>query len=557
MIRRILLILAVLAARPALAAAKAGDAIFDWVSYSGGETTPDARSTGRGQFRNPIIPGFAPDPSIVRVGSDFYIVNSSFGFFPGLPIMHSRDLIHWRQIGNAISRPGQMNFTGRGINRSIFAPSIHWQGGRFLLFATCIECGGNFVITAANAAGPWSQPKWLPQVDGIDPSLFVDADGRAWLLNNGAPEGIPQYEGHRAIWIQRYDLKTQQTFGPRSVLLNGGTDFAKKPIWIEGPHLFRKDGWYYLSAAEGGTSTGHSQVILRSHSVIGPYEADPDNPILTQRDLDPARTLPVEAAGHAAFVTLADGSWWATFLGTRPYQGKLTSLGRETFLLPVTWKNGWPTILSRGVSVPLTAPAPMLPPGGGTDWTHWRETFDSQRLADDWLMLRTPSTKWYELNTGALVLHPQTATIDGLGNPAFLARRQRHHFMSYSTQMRFAALRAGDRAGLVAFADETHHYFIGLWRNAGGTDIVVTKRSGKDSPPGGVIIAKTRWAGAPGAPIRLRIVARGGDYDFDYAEAGQRWRHLAQSADGRILATEYDGLLFTGVVIGPYAARSD
>ncbi|HWI85246.1 MAG TPA: glycoside hydrolase family 43 protein, partial [Sphingomonas sp.] len=253
-----------------LAAAKV--ALFDRVSYEGHEPGPAPQS---GKYRNPILAGYYPDPSVVKVGADFYLVNSTFSWFPGIPVWHSRDLVHWRQIGNAISRPEQLNFTGITMSHGVFAPAISYHDGRFFIVNTCVECGGNFVVTARDPKGPWSQPVWLKDVGGIDPSIFFDDDGSAWLVNNDGPEGAPRYDGHRAIWLHRFDPGTLQTRGTPRVIVDGGVDPSKKPIWIEGPHLFKKDGAYYLMAAEGGTSTGHSEVIFRADRIEGPYVPAP------------------------------------------------------------------------------------------------------------------------------------------------------------------------------------------------------------------------------------------------------------------------------------------
>ena len=187
-----------LAALATVSAAPAPDkARFDWVEYSGS----DGPAAPAGQYRNPILAGFYSDPSVLRVGSDYYLVTSTFSWFPGIPVFHSRDLIHWKQIGNAIDRPGQLDFGKLAMSRGVFAPAINYHAGRFYIVNTCVDCGGNFVITATNPAGPWSDPVWLKTVEGIDPSMFFDDDGRAWIVNNRAPEGTPRYSGHRAIWI--------------------------------------------------------------------------------------------------------------------------------------------------------------------------------------------------------------------------------------------------------------------------------------------------------------------------------------------------------------------
>ena len=219
-------------------------ASFGWFEYRGADPS-DAIPLPPGSYRNPILHGFYPDPSVTRVGRDFYLVTSTFDWFPGIPVFRSRDLVHWTQIGNAIDRPSQLDFKRLGLSRGVFAPSIHEHRGTFYILNTCVDCGGNYVISARHPAGPWSDPIWLPDLKGgIDPSFFFDEDGSAWIVNNDLPPGKPLYDGHRALWLQRFDLATMKTFGPRTMIVNGGVDLAKKPVWIEGPHICRKDGFY-------------------------------------------------------------------------------------------------------------------------------------------------------------------------------------------------------------------------------------------------------------------------------------------------------------------------
>jgi xylan 1,4-beta-xylosidase len=545
------------AAMISTAAFAAPIANFDYMSYNGHDPVEDAIPVKPGKYRNPVIPGFHPDPSIVRVGDDFYLINSTFAFYPGIPVFHSRDLVNWKQIGNAIDRPSQLDMRGIGINRGVFAPTIRYHRGNYYIINTCIDCKFNFIVTAKNPAGPWSDPVWLSEVDGIDPDIFFDDNGRVWISNNGPPIGEPQYDGHRAIWIQEYDLKAQKMIGPRSVIVNGGVDFAKKPIWTEGPHIFKKEGYYYLIAAEGGTSSDHSETIYRSKSVTGPYVPGPNNPILTQRDLDPKRPFPVYATGHADFVQLKDGSWWSVFLGTRPYEGPLTNLGRETFLLPVTWKGGWPTILAKDTPVPQAAKRPNLAsPKLQTNWTYWNNSFD-RTLGPEWLTLRTPGSEWRQISGGRLLLTAQADTVSGSGNPAFIGQRQRHGYANIETQVSFTPERTGDRAGLLALSNEEHHYFIGVCQSNSGPLLVVSKRDGKGDPENGVTIASVPYVGKPGMPVRFKLQARGAAYDFAYSIGRGKWQMLLKDADGRILATEYGGLSFTGTVIGAYAVRTD
>jgi alpha-N-arabinofuranosidase len=528
--------------------AVAAEARFDHFDYRGRD--PAAPPLAAGQFRNPVLPGFHPDPSLTRVGEDYYLVTSTFAYFPGLPVYRSRDLVNWRLIGHAIDRPGQLDFTGLGLSRGVFAPTISHRDGTFYILNTCVDCGGNYLITAKDPAGPWSDPIWIRDVDGIDPSFFFDADGRTYLLNNGPPEGTPLYEGHRAIWIQEFDLAGRRTMRPRRVLVNGGVDLSKKPIWIEGPHIFRRDGWYYLSCAEGGTAEGHSQVILRSRNVMGPYAPWAGNPILTQRDLSRDRPHPITSAGHAQLVETSRGEWWASFLATQPYEGDLYNTGRETFLLPVRWtSDGWPVILPRGQAIPRAVRRPDLPtdravsPGDHDD-------FDGERLDPQWMMIRTPKDRWWRLGGGALALTPRAEPLGGKGQPSYLGRRQAHMDAVAETRVRFAPAADGERAGLAALQSPDFFYALTLQRRDGRTVVALERRGGPDGPVHGALVAA---APAPdGKPIDLRITARGGRYDFAYAISPGRWRTLAADQDGTILSTRIAGG-FVGATFGLYA----
>ena len=272
-------------------------------------------------YSNPILAGFYPDPSICRVGEDYYIVNSTFAYYPGIPIFHSKDLVDWQQIGHVLDRPEQLNLDGLGVSRGVFAPTICYYNGIYYVTNTLVDGGGNFVVTAEDPVGPWSNLVWLPDVVGIDPSLFFDDDGTCYIIYNGEPpENKSLYDGHRALWMYEFDKKAKKTIGKKYLIVNGGTDISKKPIWIEGPHIFKKEGYYYLIAAEGGTGYEHAEVVFRSKRVKGPYESYQKNPILTQRHLNPNRKNPVTCTGHADFVETPNGEWWAVFLGCRPYE---------------------------------------------------------------------------------------------------------------------------------------------------------------------------------------------------------------------------------------------
>jgi alpha-N-arabinofuranosidase len=526
------------------AMAQSAPARFTHFTYEG--HADDGAVAGPGQYRNPILPGYHPDPSILRVGDDYYLINSSFAHYPGIPIFHSKDLVSWRQIGNAIDRPGQLNFKGLGASRGVYAPDISYHDGLFYIINTCVDCGGNFVITAKNPAGPWSDPVWLG-FQGIDPSIFWDGD-KAYVVNNDAPNEKPRYEGHRAIWLQEFDYKTLKMTGPRQQIINGGTDIAKKPIWIEGPHMLRHGDWYYLYAAEGGTSDNHSEVVFRAKALTGPFEPYADNPILTQRDVDPARPHPVTSAGHAAFVQTQKGDWWSVFLATRPYGLGLYNTGRETFMLPVTWKDEWPVILGHGLPVPLVVARPKLgAPGKGSDNGDLRyvDDFTGKALSKAWIGLRNPQKPFYRLSEGALVLSSGAALGDLSGVPSLIARRQQHQDVAVSTTVSFTPRADGDRAGLVALQNDGAYLFLGLTRIEGKPRIALFTRSGKE---GETLVAS---APLPAGKVTLTYRSQGSELSLSYVAGGKR-HVLKDKLDASFLSTKIAGG-FVGTVVGPYA----
>lgn len=542
----------------ALSLSLAGPAVaqtaqFDDFRYQG--RSLEQVKPGAGEYLNPIVAGYYPDPSVTRVGNDYYLVNSSFAHYPGLPIFHSTDLVNWTQIGNAIDRPGQLDFSGRAISEAVFAPDISYHDGTFYIVNTCVQCRGNFVITAKNPAGPWSDPIWLP-FEGIDPSIYWEGD-RAYIVNNRAPDETPRYDGHRAIWVQEYDWRAGKMVGESTQLINGGVDLSKKPVWIEGPHIFKKDGWYYLTAAEGGTSVNHSQVVFRSKALRGPFVPFAGNPILTQRDLDPNRPHPISAAGHAELVQTQNGDWWATFLATRPYAEDFYNIGRETFLLPVTWKDGWPMILERGKLVPWThakpdlpaSPAPKLPTSGDFGYV---DSFDGNKLAMQWIGIRTPKTPFYRVANGRLSIDSGAPLGDRSGVPAFVGRRQQHVVADVATTVTFTPARDGARAGLAAIQNDYAYLFFGLTRIDGQPRIALYVREGKntrdEAAPERLVASAPLTAKGP---VTLTIHAKGGMMTFDYQTGGKPMT-LTSDLDVRFLSTARAGG-FVGTVIGPYA----
>ncbi|WP_199857733.1 glycoside hydrolase family 43 protein [Erythrobacter sp. EC-HK427] len=528
-------------------AAAQSAARFDFVEYAG-----ESQTAASDSYANPVLPGFHPDPSIVKVGDDFYMVTSTFSWFPGLPVLHSRDLVNWTQIGNAVDRSGMVDFADLSLTGDgLYAPAITYHDGTFYILNTCVRCEGNFLLTAADPAGSWSDPVLL-DFGGIDPSLYVDEDGRGWITYNDAPAVEPRYEGHRAIWIREFDLASNQLLGEPILLVDGGFDPSTNPIWAEGPHIYKVDGWYYLLAAEGGTADQHSQTIYRSRNVTGPYAPGPVNPILTQRDLPADRPDRVEATGHADFVQLDDGSWWGVFLATRPFARQDTLMGRETFLLPVEWRDGWPIFLDQGEPVPMTAPRPNLSPSAGTDWSVWREDFNDGTLGHGWLRIRGINpVQDRMIADGALHLIPSAATLGDRTMPVFAGQRLRHHTASYTARVSFTPGAEGDFAGLAAVASETAFVALGIRGTGEGRTIALLNRDSATDPAGGEVAAAQPFSGYT---AELRIAFDEGTADFAWRTPGGRWQMLAEDVDVTHMASVRSNL-FTGVVAGPYAVR--
>ena len=530
---------------------------FDWFQYEGRDPQFD-EPLQPGRYRNPVLAGFYPDPSVVRVGGDYYLVNSSFAYFPGLPVFHSTDLVHWRNIGHALHRREQLTFeNGQGISRGIFAPTIRHHDGLFYVITTDVDGIGNFYVTAGNPAGPWSDPVPLPEIHGIDPDLFFDDDGRAWISHNGEPPGEPLYDGHRAIWLWEFDLEQRRVVADSGrVLVDGGVDISRQPIWIEGPHLYKVGGWYYLAAAEGGTGEGHSQVIFRARSLEGPFLPWDGNPILTQRDLDPARPNPVTSTGHADLVQTQNGDWWAVFLGVRPYEEGHFNTGRETFLLPVTWHDGWPRILQPATPVPLQPRQPDLPvpadlPPPQTGNFAWREDFDGPELNAEWLQVLTSPVEWHVLDAaaGEIRLQALPVLLSEKTQPAFLARRQQHRAFAASTRLAMPDDTAVS-AGIAAFQGSDFHYYLGVRRVDGGCQLELEQvREGRRSS------LATIDSSDCGSHIELGLQQHGARLDFHYDLHGQR-QWLARGVDATLLSTQVAGG-FVGATVGIHARRAE
>jgi len=542
----------------------ASDNTTDWVrfhsfEYQGEDSLTQPVTVNANQYRNPVLAGFYPDPSLTRVGDDYYLVNSSFSWYPGVPIFHSRDLVSWKQIGHVLDRPEQLPLDGGRVSRGIFAPSIRFHDGVYYMITTNTTTLGNFYVTATNPAGPWSNPVALPEIQGIDPSFFFDDDGKAYIVHNGvAPDDKPLYEGHRAIYLFPFDVKTGKVSGAGKVVVNGGTDITKYPIWIEGPHIFKRNNHYYLIAAEGGTAEQHSEVVFRSRAVEGPYESFAGNPILTQRTLLSSRPDPITSTGHADFVETQNGEWWAVFLGCEPYADDQYNTGRQTFMLPVRWENDWPVVLSNGNVIARAVNKPKLKAdtAGARPMTgpfKWSADFSGAKLPYELNTLRTPSSEWWRVDKQqhSLLLLPRSVDIDSSHDPSLVARRQQHAKFTSSVKVNLANSKGSRDAGLVVFQNETHNFFIGVHQTADGTRTVfLERRNGDVSQPASEVIP----AGAK--EITFKVSSTSTKYQFYYQLDGKTWKQLAEDQDGTILSTKKAGG-FVGTYIGMFARTAN
>ncbi len=528
-----------------------GAAAFDFFKYEGRDDFYAENPLPAGDFAyNPLLPGWYSDPSICTDGKgNYYLVTSTFSYYPGVPIFHSTDLLNWEQKGNVLSRPSQLvNLDRQHISGGIFAPDIKYNphNGMFYMITTNVGAG-NFVVKASDPLGEWSDPIMLPQVQGIDPSLFFDDDGRAYIVNNDdAPDGKPEYDGHRTIRIVEYDTATDKTVGERKIIVNKGVNPAEKPIWIEGPHLYKIDGKYYLMAAEGGTSIGHSEVIFRSDSPMGEYKAWSGNPILTQRHLDSDRPSAVTCAGHADLVRTPSGEWWAVFLACRPLEGKYENLGRETFMMPVRWsEDGFPYITKGDEPVPMVVRHKGAVRGEDVTFGNFtvNDEFDGSVLPLHWMTLRGPAEDLYSLSGGKLLLKSAPESVTKFTTPATVLRRVQHHKFKADTRITFNPASSEEKAGMLLFKDEKHHYFFCIRKEGKDWNISL------ETPDGVLASAKTS-----GGFFDLKTVSYGTSFAFWYAPDGKNWTLLKDNVPADYLSTAVAGG-FTGTTIGLYATK--
>ncbi len=504
------------------------------------------------EYRNPIIPGYHPDPSVCRVGDTFYLVNSSFQYFPGVPIFQSKDMVHWQQIGNVLDRESQLPLKGATSWLGIYAPTIRYHEGTYYMITTNVGNGGNFMVTAQDPRGPWSEPIWLKQ-QGIDPSLYFE-NGKCYMVSNPGD----------AIWLCEINPKTGEQLTESKKLWQG--DGGRYP---EGPHIYKKDGYYYLLISEGGTELAHHLTIARSKKIDGPYVSNPNNPILTNCSRL-GQSMQIQGTGHGDFVQAGDGSWWMVFLAYRNYGGSYHHLGRETYLAPVEWKKGqWP-VVNGGLPIDTLVKANTLPTvplekhletgkfaptTGNPEWMYIQDPITSNYL---WLGESCGDKAVKPSEAGALALLPH-GTLTENNQPTFVGRRQESAVFTMETMVGLTET-AGAESGL---ADDLAAGLSVYQINDGHLDFVVTnhqiavrcKLKSIDYTVKSVDLEKQTVVKDGDKlnmrNVKLRVRSDGNMYHFDYALKDNAFQELC-AVNCSLMSTEVAGG-FTGVTLGMMA----
>lgn len=491
-------------------------------------------------YRNPVIKGFNPDPSVCKAGDDYYLVTSSFHYFPGVPLYHSKDLVNWEHIGHVLDRRSQLELPEGRSWSGIYAPTIRYHEGRFYMITTNCSLQKNLIVHTDDPFGDWSDPVWV-DMPGIDPDLFWDEDGTCWY-SGSAGDGIRQC---------RINPDTGKILSETKMIWYGTG--GRYP---EAPHIYKKDGWYYLLIAEGGTEFGHGVTIARSRTVDGLYEPAPTNPILTHFK-QKTQGSPIQGTGHADIIQAHDGSWWLVCLGFRVQGGQHHLMGRETFLAPVRWdKDAWPVVNGSGdialeMNVPTLEkhPFPTLPERNGFDAPAASRAGSKAEMAEtglgpEWSWIRNPEPSRYQVDGGVLKLYGTEAGLDEpKESPVFVGYRQKDIDFTAETCLSLVNARKGDKAGMTVFMDAGTHYDIFLKKNGGKTSVCIRYAMGVHD-----YIQETPVSGNK---VYLRITGESDYYKLWYSTDGKDFKMLGINHT-RYLSSETVGG-FTGIMIGLWA----
>ena len=506
-------------------------------------------TTSNQGFRNPVLPGFHADPSVCRAGDDFYLVNSTFQYFPGVPVFHSKDLIHWEQVGNCLTRPSQLDLTGLykqdnpelgWTNAGVYATTIRENKGRFYMVTTVFPSRRHFYVWTDNPAVEWSEPIVIDfAIGSCDPTLYFEGDKCYFLWKEGD------------IKICEIDVETGKKIGEIHHL---GTGLGGR--YPEGPHIYKKDGYYYLMLAEGGTEQGHHVNILRSRNLFGPYEPNRANPILSHFNME-MQGSEIQGLGHADLVQAPDSTWWMICLGYRTSGYLLHVMGRETMLAPVRWdENAWPVVNGNGTLTTdmrcTTLPQVPMPLDPVREEFNYVKrdvpaaSYSSIGLPWGWHSIGNPDYSRYSLTErkGWLRLKPTTTTLDKATSPTFVARRQTEKVFTATTLVDASHIGEGMQAGITAYAAPLNHY-----------DVIVEKRGGKLYAKGNIRIGELAHCDKEvplnSNKVYLRITSDAAYYYMQVSDDGKSYQTLGKM-DFRYVSTEVIGG-FTGVMLGVFA----
>ncbi len=518
------------------------------------------------KIRNPIIPGFYPDPSICRVGEDFYLVCSSFELCPGLPVFHSRDLMHWEQIGNAMTKENGLHLERNSMVGGLMAPTIRYHEGTFYLINANFCDQGNYIITAKDPAGPWSKPHWLSDVPGIDASIFFDTDGQSYIMGTGNVWDNGAGEMERGIWLAKYDMNEFRMAGEPVTIFNSALRKAASP---EAPHLYHIGEYYYLIIAEGGTEHYHSVAVARSRELFGFYEGNPANPVMTHRHM--GFHCPITNVGHADLVDLPDGSWYAVMLASRLIEGSGKNLGRETFLCPVTWERDWPLFSPETGKVEWEYDAPACLKPAPVPPEAARDEFEKPTLPLYWTFWGTPYGDFWKIEDSHLTLRCIGQSLEDeleavhLGSEkqydhyvSFVARRQRQICETATCKMSFLP-KGKETAGLAVVQALNHQYHLERALEEGRQVIRLVLVTAEFEVPPHIpgfasetrrqVIAEAPWEKEEAV---LRFCLDGERFTACYGESEEDLTVLS-AADGLAINPEKVGCM-SGTVIGMYAS---
>ena len=520
------------------------------------------------EFYTPILQGCYPDPAITRKGDDYYMVCSSFAMFPGVPVFHSKDLVNWTDLGGVLNDVTQFNPHDTGISAGVYAPGITYNphNDTFYMIVTAFSGGlNNIIVKTKDPKKGWGNPIKLG-FGGIDPCIFFDDDGKGYVVHNDAPDqGKERYNGHRVIKVWEYDVENDKVIpGTDKIIVDGGVDPAKKPIWIEAPHLYKKDGKYFLMCAEGGTGGNHTEVIFKSDNPKGPFIPAPSNPILTQRFFPRDRANKVDWAGHADLVKGPGDKYYGVFLAVRPNEKNRVNTGRETFILPVDWSGEFPVFengliplepklkMPKGVTENKTGKEGFFPNGNFT----FHDNFTATKLDYRWIGLRGPREKFITTSKKGLTINPFDTNIKEVKPTSTLFYRQQHNSFSLTTTIDYKPKSDKDLAGVVALQNEGSNYVFGITMKDKDYYVVLQKnqKTRRDAAVNSTIVGSAKIDLKK--PIQLQIKAKGDEYNFSYSLDGVNFVSVGGPVSGDILSTDVAGG-FTGCLLGLYATSNN